>query len=181
MTLGLAIDDISMVGGQKAFRGVSELARERGIDVLFFHFDMRNGASGMPPEWASMAEATDGIVALQPWVSEDAYKSFRARLPSAPMVNSHRIYPGCPGTPADSYEGMREAVGHLVERHGYRKIAFLRGPAGNWAGQERYRAYLDELGRRGIPVDPRLSSDNVNWDSGPEAIRQLLDSAQFHP
>ena len=38
---------------------------------------------------------------------------------------------------ADNYNGMRQCIEHLVNIHGYRKIAFVAGPANNKDSNER--------------------------------------------
>jgi DNA-binding LacI/PurR family transcriptional regulator len=181
MTIGISIDDISMVGGLKALRSITALAKERGVDAYFFHFDLRTGAEFLPPAWSALGESVDGIVAYQAWRDESVYKSFRRFFPAVPIVNSTRIYPGCPGTPADSYGGMREIVRHLLERHEYRRIGYIRGPAGNWAALERYRAYVDELAAHGLKQDPDLVSPYVGWDGGDKAVRVFMDDRKLAP
>jgi DNA-binding LacI/PurR family transcriptional regulator len=180
-TIGISIDDISMVGGLKALRSISALAKERGIDAYFFHFDLRTGVEFLPPAWSALGESVDGIVAYQAWRDEAVFKSFRGFFPAVPIVNSTRIYPGCPGTPADSYGGMREIVRHLLECHEYRRIGYIRGPAGNWAVEERYRAYVDELAAHGLKVDPDLVSPYVGWDGGDKAVRVFMDDRKLAP
>ena len=34
---------------------------------------------------------------------------------------------------------MKQALSHLIEDHGYKDIAFIRGPAYNPEAEERYR------------------------------------------
>ena len=45
-----------------------------------------------------------------------------------PTVSLALPLPGTPSLMVDSYHGMREMLVHLVEVHGYRRIAFVRGP-----------------------------------------------------
>ena len=47
----------------------------------------------------------------------------------------------------DNVEGMRALVRHLIEEHGYKRIAFIRGIAGQIDSDQRFLAYKDELGR----------------------------------
>ena len=51
---------------------------------------------------------------------------------------------------------MRAVVAHLIEVHGYRRIAFVGGPEVNDEAQERYAAYREELARHDIPFDTML-------------------------
>ena len=74
------------------------------------------------------------------------------------MVSIGAVLEGIPGIVLDSYGGMREAVTHLIEAHGRRRLAFIRGPEGHRDADERYRAYVDVLRERGLPVAPDLVS-----------------------
>jgi hypothetical protein len=179
--IGIAIDDISMVGGMKALRSVSGLARERDFDAVFYHLDVSGGMGLLPPPWLAMEGFLDGLVAFQAWKSEDNFRAFRAFVPSLPLVNSSRLYEGVAGAAADSYGGMREIVRHLIERHGFRRIAFILGPEGNWAVEERYRAYADELTERGLPLDPLLVTPHLKWGDGFKGIDVLMDERGLKP
>lgn len=179
--IGICIDDMAMVGGLKTLKSVSALAARRNVDVLFFHLDMRYGLESLPPSWSALGTSVDGIVAFQAWRDEAAFRWFRGMFPSIPLVNASRIYPGCPGTPADSYGGMREIMRHLIDAHGYRRIAFIPGPEGNWAVDERLRAYREALAERGIGIDQRLVAPYVGWDGAEAAVRAFLDERGLKP
>ncbi len=77
----------------------------------------------------------------------------------------------------DGAAGMRAVVSHLVQTHGRRRIAFVRGPETSEEAQERYAAYCAALEEHGIALDPRLVVGGT-WfrDSGAMAVRELLDN-----
>ncbi len=84
--------------------------------------------------------------------------------------------PGIPSVLVGNYQGMRDAVEHLIEVHGFRRIAFIRGPLGNLEEEERYRAYCDALADHGIPLDENLVVfGDWYYPSGAAAIGVLLD------
>jgi DNA-binding LacI/PurR family transcriptional regulator len=55
-----------------------------------------------------------------------------------------------------NYQGMRNAVEHLIDVHGYQRIGFLGMYEHHTGFQERYRAYVDAMTAHGLPIDPRL-------------------------
>lgn len=89
----------------------------------------------------------DGIVswtsALGHYISTDEIRTFHERYCPLPMVTIGKMLEGFPGLLMDSYEGMREAIVHLIEVPGYRRLAFIRGPENHFYAQERFRAYQD--------------------------------------
>ena len=71
---------------------------------------------------------------------------------------------------------MRDAMTHLIDDHGYRRIAFIRGPGVNEEAEERYRVYREVLQEHGMPFNPDLVAlGNFQSSSGAEAVRQMLD------
>jgi ABC-type sugar transport system substrate-binding protein len=83
---------------------------------------------------------------------------------------------------SDSWASRRwrrsAAVNHLIEVHGYRRIAFIRGPATHPGAQERYQGYVEALTQHGLPFDPRLVSPYLSVWLSKEAeamTHRLLD------
>lgn len=181
LTIGLAIDDIAMVGGRKALQSISELAKKKNIDLMCFHLDLNQAINNMPASWDSIGEIPDGLVVYQAWRSEEIFRIFRNKFPALPMVTAGRLYKGCPGVAPDSFGGIRNILCHLVEVHGYRRIAFMLGPEGNWAAQERYRAYVETLQNYDIPIRSDLVTPNLGWDDARGGISILLDERMLVP
>jgi PAS domain S-box-containing protein len=102
---------------------------------------------------------------------------FIARYRSLPIVNYEGYIEGIPSITTDTYLGMCELMTHIIDVHACFRIAFIRGPAQHMESEERYRAYLDTLGRYGIPVTPALISPPSGWgqESGAQMIGILLD------
>ncbi len=181
LTIGLAIDDILLVGGLKALHGVVDVTRKHDVNLMCFHQNLYKENGQIPASWNSMEEIIDGLIIYQSWPSEKLFIDFRNRFPSLPMVNSIRVYKGCPGLTPDSYQGMKELIQHLVESHGYQRIAFISGPEGNWSAQERYRGYVDALAEHDILLDPNLVTPNLYWDYGKKALSILINEHKLVP
>ena len=114
------------------------------------------------------------------------------------MVSAGLALEGIPSVLVDTYGGMRQALAHLVEVHGYRRIALIRGPEGAASlthpaaspteADERYRAYVDVLAESGLVLDPSLvvaplltEAGRFDPASGAEAVRVLLDERRLTP
>ncbi|MGB7538923.1 MAG: substrate-binding domain-containing protein [Anaerolineales bacterium] len=116
----------------------------------------------------------DGLVLVNPSYTRFPHDMFR----SLPVINI-----GClmedvvTSILVDNYDGMRAAVRHMIETHGCRRPAFIKGPAGNLDAEERYQAYADVLQSFGLAVNPDLLYQPLDWSSpgGKEGVRVLLD------
>ncbi len=77
---------------------------------------------------------------------------------------------------ADNEGGMRAMIRHLIEVHGYKRIAFIRGIQGHLESDQRFNAYKEELKAHDIRFDERLVVEgNYTPESGRAAARTLLD------
>ncbi len=114
-------------------------------------------------------------------ISSADINAFHQRYQPLPVVSLAQFMEGMPTVSVDSYHGMRVLLEHLITKHGFRQLAFIRGPEEHYYAQERYRAYLDTLQAYDIDVDPRLITSPLRWESGEEAVRILLDERNLKP
>jgi len=77
---------------------------------------------------------------------------------------------------ADNDGGMRAMIRHLIEVHGYKRIAFIRGLQGHLESDQRFNAYKEELNAHDIRFDERLVVEgDYSPESGRAAVRTLID------
>jgi DNA-binding LacI/PurR family transcriptional regulator/GAF domain-containing protein len=125
-------------------------------------------------------ENVDGLViwgtSLATNVNTEEVRAFCERCHPLPIVNVGMHLEGIPSVFVDNCQGMRDVVTHLIQIHGCRRIAFIRGPERNPESKERYRAYEAALAESGIFFDSSLVVPG-DWrrDSGAAAISLLLD------
>jgi DNA-binding LacI/PurR family transcriptional regulator len=83
---------------------------------------------------------------------------------------------GVPHLLVDNTNGIIDIVTHLVEVHGRRKIAFIRGPKTNEEAELRYAAYCGAIEACGIDFDKSLVvGGRFDSASAMLAVRKLLD------
>ncbi|MBN2441314.1 MAG: substrate-binding domain-containing protein [Spirochaetales bacterium] len=92
------------------------------------------------------------------------------------LVNIGPVIKGLHNITIDNYKGMFDGCIHLIEHHGYRRIAFIRGPESQGEAELRFAAYKDALKKNNISIDPDLIIDGFFVrESGSEGIKILLD------
>jgi PAS domain S-box-containing protein len=97
-----------------------------------------------------------------------------------PVVSVEVPFADFPSVLVDDYGGMYSAVSHLIEAHGYRRIAFLRGFESHYGMHERYRGYAAALADHGLALDPNLVVPAV-WSDGRTELEVLLDERALRP
>jgi DNA-binding LacI/PurR family transcriptional regulator/anti-anti-sigma regulatory factor/putative methionine-R-sulfoxide reductase with GAF domain len=190
LTIGYIAPSVSSVG-QPMLNGVIDVAREQDVNLICFPgMSLTYGGFGTPKNIAFAmvsSQSVDGIVSwasmIGNYISVDELEAFHKQFHPLPVVTIGRTFENSPGVLMDSYEGMREAVAHLIEEHGHRRLAFIRGPEQHVYAQGRYQAYVETLEAHGVPSDPNLVTPAAPWgpDTGKEAIRLLLDERGLRP
>jgi DNA-binding LacI/PurR family transcriptional regulator/putative methionine-R-sulfoxide reductase with GAF domain len=187
LTLGYLTPNLSDSVGQARWHGVLDVAQEHDVNLICFpgsywHDSGPDGQANVLYDLAS-SETLDGLILgniLQGMlVDRGEFSSFYRRYLDLPSVSLLETFHGIPYVPLDNYQGMREAVVHLIEEHQARRIAFLRGPEEHPYAQERYQAYLDVLQEYGLPLNPKLVTPPADWNA--PAIQVLLDKRRLAP
>ncbi len=191
-TLGFLTAYIHIDVSRRLWRGVVDAAARHNINIVCFP----GGGLHAPTEFEAQRNVIydlvnpAGLGGLISWSSTITgsldpadIRAFHQRYRPLPMVCLTQPVQGIPTLSVDSYQGMRAAILHLIEVHGYRRMAFIRGPAEHYYAQERYRAYLDVLASYDIPFAAELVTPHLDWqlESGADAIRLLLDETGLRP
>ncbi|MCP4396637.1 MAG: substrate-binding domain-containing protein, partial [bacterium] len=164
--------------------GIADTAGQRGVTLIGF----AGGIPASPHGFEAQAnvlfdlvnpEIIDGLIVdsdmLCHYIGMPALRAFCDRYP-LPLVSSGVPLNGIPSVLLDFSQGMRDVLAHLIETHGYRRIAFIRGPATSRTGEERYTAYQEALAAYEIAFDPQLVTPGSFYaPSGADAIRLLYD------
>jgi len=157
-------------------------ARELDVNLFWFfslpfHTSNPEGPRSIFQE-AIIGQGVDGLLisgTLGHFLPTTVFKNIIDFYRPLPMMGITQAV-DLPSVVVDNTVGMREAVAHLVEEHGYRRIAFVRGPEGNKEADLRYRAYADVLAEHDVPLDPDLvAPGDFNAPAGEAAIPLLLD------
>ncbi|MCW5849682.1 MAG: substrate-binding domain-containing protein [Anaerolineae bacterium] len=191
-TIGFLTSGISDDISRDMWTGLVNAAQQRDVTVFTFVGGFLRDPTGFAAQSNIIYNVASGkkLDGLITWASSvgglvDTAEviAFHRRYHPLPMVSMALPLPGIPSPMLDSYQGLRELLAHLIEGHGYRRLAFVRGPETHYSAQERYRAYLDALQEYGIPFDPHLVSAELGWtaETGAEAVRLFLDERRFRP
>lgn len=190
-TIGLLTGYIRESGYQAAgWRGVADAAKEHNANLICFvggGLGVTSQLSGQRNIAYNLARVdnVDGLVvmggAVGEYVGPESLRLFCQRYSPLPIVNVAMPLPGIPSVLVDNTIGIRQALVHLIETHGLRRIAFIRGPETNPEAEERYRAYRDTLSRYNISFDPNLvAPGDFLISSGIRAVHLFLEERQVN-
>jgi DNA-binding LacI/PurR family transcriptional regulator len=183
--IGLLVDLFEYTYQSTLVQAVVETARRQGAGVRAFV----GGGLGSPERFGAQRNFlydlvgpanVDGLVILSStlanYADQAALLAFAGRYRPLPMASIGRLLEGVPSVAVDNAPALREGLRHLVRVHGHRRIAFVRGPAGNHDAEERYRVYREVLGEHEIALDAALiAPGDYTLAAGTAAVRTLLD------
>ena len=188
LTIGVILDNVAGESRSSLWPGIADTIQAQGGSLLCF----TGGYLHDPHDFTIRGNIVyemidknclDGLIiwtsSLSSYVGHESIRNFCERYRPLPIVSIGVVLENTPSIILDSYQGMREAVTHLITAHQRRRIVFIRGPEGHRDAEERYRAYLDVLKEFGLPFAPELVSPPNKWfdPSGKAMMSWLLDQS----
>jgi len=190
-TIGVLIGSVVSPIDWEVWSGANSAAQELDLNLICFAGGELNSPVGFDAQANVLydminTKSLDGLVVwgggVGQFVGPEKLEAFCNRYHPLPTVNASSLLEGVPSILVDNYHGMREVMIHLIEAHGYRRIAFVRGPEGHREAEERYRAYTDVLAEYHIPLNPDLVApgrfDRI-W--GTKAVDLFLEQRELLP
>ena len=174
-TIGLMLPEISGGYFSPLLRGIEGAAREAGFDLLIHATDEPHR---IPTARRPLGEHnSDGLLIFTDSLEDEGI--LRLHALGLPLVLMHQSMPGVeiPVITIENKAGAMGVVSHLIEVHGRRRIAFLRGPATQEDSGWREKGYLEALEAHGIPVDPMLiGAGEFDQQVAERTVRELIQN-----
>lgn len=179
-TIGLVLRDISGDFFGPMLRGIESATREYGFDLLI-HCTYSSQLGESHHSYPLGEHNSDGIIVFTNSLDESEIQ--RLYKSQFPLVLLHRSPPAGLDIPFVAFEnktGARNLVDYLIEKRGYRRIAFLRGPDEAEDSYWRELGYRESLAAHNIEFDPRLFGvGGFNENQAYSAVSTLL-SQKLH-
>jgi signal transduction histidine kinase/DNA-binding LacI/PurR family transcriptional regulator len=182
-TVGLLVGSAEDKYENALLRGIAEVLQPADVNLICFTSGALRSLHGFEAQRNVLydlvnADNVDGLIisgTLAHSVSLAEIEALCWRYQPLPLITVALQLAGVPGIMVDSGQGMRAVVEHLITVHGYRRIAFLRGPRGQQEAEDRYAAYANTLAHYHLPVDPDLVlTGDYTRESGAAALHDRL-------
>jgi DNA-binding LacI/PurR family transcriptional regulator/signal transduction histidine kinase len=179
-TIGFLVNSLLDAYQLALWQGVTAEADRLGVNLLCFVAGLFGaGYRNLSHDLVDPARI-DALVVLSAAVSANLSPADLAaefeRFGKIPLVSIGMEIPGAVNLLADGAPGIERMMDHLVEVHGRRRIAFIRGPQNHPEAEARYAAYRRSLERHGLPWEPdRVFLGDFDRNSGGRAVHAFLD------
>lgn len=177
LTIGIITDTIASTFTPIIVRSIQDYLTKYGYLALIVNGDWDVKTETKAVHYL-LSRSIDGFIFVESWLRNP--DSLR-HLTHKPCVFVHHLFADeryRDYVEADEQYGARLAVEHLAHL-GHRRIAFINGPKGWYASDNRLRGYQATLAQLGIAFDPEIVLEG-DWDvpGGSLATRKLLSLPQ---
>ena len=187
-TIGILTAEVGNAYSLPILREVDEVAREHNVGLLYFVERVGpedvTGTRLLTSDLASI-ESVDALLVLplSHALSARELALYCERFQPLPICSIQDIAGSFASrVSVDNEPGLRVGINHLIEVHGLRSIAFVRGPESSGEAELRYRIYRDVLDAHEIQFDEALvMQGEYVVQSGIDAVRTLLDRRGRRP
>jgi HD-GYP domain-containing protein (c-di-GMP phosphodiesterase class II)/DNA-binding LacI/PurR family transcriptional regulator len=184
-TIGLFIDWLDNQYKLDFLNGAGDFARKHQLNLLCFE----GGCIHSSREYESQRtilfdlvdqENVDGLIIMSAVIGHFAHPEtiaeFCRRYHPIPVISIAMEFENIPSMLNDNTAGMRDLITHLIKVHGFTRMAFITGTAGNQDALERYRTFETVLREHGIVPDETLVvQGDFTKQSGMDAVKTLID------
>jgi LacI family transcriptional regulator len=170
-TIGVLLPDLFGEFFSELIHGIDLTARREGYHILVSR--SWEGRTEIEEAMRAMRGRVDGVLVMSPDIDANTLHNIPSSLPVVLLCSP------VSGFPADSvvienFRGAKGMVRHLISV-GHRRVAIIKGAAGNYDAAERLRGYRAALREAEIDLPPELERDgDFTEASGYAATLDLL-------
>lgn len=184
-TIALLAGSFSSTYLEGISRGAHEAASRLGYNLIVYA-----GGPLKSPDTFALSRDTifelidtdfiDGVIipvsSHSRFLDQKETEHFLERYSNIPMVNIGSFIPGKINILTDYSTGMKALFRHLISDHGFRRIAFIRGPENHLTSNLRTEIYKKELESYNIPFDKNLVlNSSLNRFKSRNLVDKLID------
>lgn len=186
--IGVVISSMEGLYQELLWKGMVQKAQELGISLIFFpggtlKSPFLNNANHNYLYSCLPLELLDGIIVAAGTIvnniNASEFKTFLSSFGDKKIINIGQKIAGISSITTNNRELMKSIVKHLIEIHGLKKLAFLKGPEENFEARERFLGFCEVMEEYNLKVDPELIvSAFYDPDTAKDAVKVLLDERQ---
>jgi DNA-binding LacI/PurR family transcriptional regulator len=187
--IGVFVDTLDQDYQQQIVLGIDAEARSLDLDVACFAggvldapepaLRQANGAYALCSE-----KRIDALIVLSGTLSNysgmESLSQYCKRFMLLPVCSIGGALAGSVEVAVDNRAGVRQALTHLAQTCGRRRIAFVKGPPGNDEAQERFQVYKEAVDDLRLANEAELVVEGDFLEpSGARAVKTLLDDRRL--
>lgn len=184
-TIGYLFDNLFEDYMFKLWSGITMAAEELDVNLVCYGGGSLDCPASFYKERNTLydlldSNSVDGLIStsgsLGNYITMEQLKDFYRRFSNIPLISIGVTMEGYSSIVVDNTTGMRALFEHMINVHGFRRIAFIKGPEGVHDAELRYQVYREVLEQYNIPYDPSLVlPGNFERFAGRDAALMLIE------
>ncbi len=184
LTVGVCVQSLHL-HDRTIWTGITEIARQNNVNLIGLVGQRLNDPRHFLAQEnriynLASAKNLDGLIirsaAIGSYIPRHEIEIFLDRYISLPTVSIGAVVENMPSVVVDNQAGLRNLINHLIVEHGYRHIAFVKGPENHVEAIERFRVYVQALQGHGLSFNPDLIiPGDFSQKAGIEAVKLLFE------
>lgn len=182
-TIGILIDWTSTQYHQDLMFGISDKAEKLGLNLVCYEGGGINAETSFDRARNRIYDlvsdkVVDGLIIGSAQIcrllSGGEIGDFMEKFDSFPKISLGVDLPNVPSVMIDNRSGFRSLIKHLIDTHGCKNFAFIKGPEQSKDAVERFGAFLETLYDHKISFDRNLAlAGDFTINSGILIAREL--------
>jgi DNA-binding LacI/PurR family transcriptional regulator len=187
--IGVFVDTLDQDYQQQIVLGIDAEAKSLELDVTCFVGGQLAAPDATQTQLNAaydlcVAENIQALIVLSGTLSNycgmEALSAFCKRFMDLPVCSIGGNLAGAVEVAVDNRAGVRQALTHLAQTCGRRRIAFVKGPSGNDEAQERFEVYGEAVADLRLANEAELVVEGDFLEpSGARAVKILLDDRRL--
>jgi len=189
INIGVFVDTLDQDYQQQIVLGIDAEARSLDLDVTCFVGGQLRAPDATQTRLNTAYALCSGtgvqaLIVLSGTLSNyagmEALSAYCSRFMHLPVCSIGGSLAGAVEVAVDNRAGVRQALTHLAQTCGRRRIAFVKGPSGNDEAQERFQVYGEAVADLRLANEAELVVEGDFLEpSGAHAIKVLLDDRRL--
>ncbi|HBT38798.1 MAG TPA: hypothetical protein DIT29_06280 [Pseudothermotoga sp.] len=175
-TVGLVLPSTSGPFYGEVIRGVEEVLSAKKYFTLLTILDSGQDVKQARKRYLSMIreKRVDGAIVFDPTVDKTTvHKLSESKIPIVFLLKDFQDF-GIDSVMVDNLSGSARMVDHLVEVHGYKRIAFVKGPEVSDDSEQRFQGFVESLKRHNLCCDDLLVfNSDFTFEGGRKVFQEL--------
>ncbi|MEJ2662869.1 MAG: substrate-binding domain-containing protein [Spirochaetia bacterium] len=184
INLALLMGDLYNAFECEIYAGARQFVRENNVNLICFIGSELNSPTGTNSRrndiyYLISSYNVDGILGISGTlgnhIGQQRLADFYRKFDPLPIVSIGVQTAGIPFVGCENEAPMRKLIVHLIEEHGCRRIAYIKGRDINPDTQARLKVYKEVLSEYNLPVqDELILSGKFDTLSGRKAVETLF-------
>lgn len=183
--IAVLVGSLSSFYQDEILRGAAFAGREEDFNIIGFCGGPFKSLDPLSQIRASLFDLVDtnlfnGIIipvsSHTRYLNNEEIQTFLHKFDNIPLINIGGKLPGYTSIIPDYTPGLTDTIEHFVNHHGYKHIAFFRGPSQHATSNEREAIFRKTMSRLNQPINENLIIySDLRKTSAFKAVSELLD------